>query len=160
MYLSDKQRVEISLPAQLMYAVFIAGINEDIQQGDDFKRLRFDLVDAIREPTNDLKSNKALSVLRRTNTISKTVMDMITHDNIEVGKAGLIIFHVLRFIIEDDYFHYQTDSAIGRCLVVYMEALDHHAQIPERNQSAIKQAVKLLHWLQSQGYYVGVRTSL
>lgn len=58
MYLSDRHRVEICLPAQMMLACTIAGISEENQQTDDFKSFKKDLIEAGWEPVADLDPKK------------------------------------------------------------------------------------------------------
>lgn len=151
MYLSDRQRVEIGLPSHMMLAALIAGVED--QQDEEFIRAKADLIEAGGEPVSDLMDKKAVKILDRT----RWVLDTITKDHVkegaEVAKIALITFHFMRFIIEDGYLQYEPEGAFDRSITAFMDALEHKAQEPKVNASAIKQAKKMLRQLQEMGYY-------
>lgn len=155
MYLNDRQRVEINLPTHMMLAAFIAGVED--QTTDEFKAVRADLIQAAEDCLSDLQEKKALNLLRRTTRL----LDMLTAphiaEGVEVSKVALITFHFMRFIIEDSYLQYAEDSAFARSIEKFMEALEHKAQEPKVNASAIKQATKMLRRCQDEGYYRSVQ---
>jgi hypothetical protein len=151
MYLNDRQRVEINLPTHMMLAAFIAGVED--QTSEEFKAVKADLIEASEDCLRDMQERKAISLLRRTTRL----LDELTREHIkegaEVAKVALITFHFMRFIIEDNYLQYTEDSAFARSIEKFMEALEHKAQEPKVNASAIKQAKKMLKACQQQGYY-------
>ena len=140
MYLNDRQRVEIGLPGHMMLAAFISGVDEEVQKTDEFKRIRADLIEAAGEPVSDLQDRKAVSILRRTTSLLNSLTTAHISDGVEVSKVALITFHFTRFIIEDNYLQYTEGSAFDRSITEFMEALEHKAQEPKVNASAIKQA--------------------
>lgn len=154
MYLSDRQRVEIGLPAHMMLAAILAGVED--QQSEEFLQAKADLIIAGSDPVSDLVDKKAIKILNRT----RALLDAITKEHIaegmEVAKVALITFHFMRFIIEDGYLQYEEGSAFERSIHAFMEALEHKAQEPKVNASAVKQARKMLRKLQDLGYYQGV----
>ena len=154
MYLNDRQRVEIGLPAQMMLAGFIAGVED--QESEEFKRTRADLIEAGGEPVADLTDKKAVSILRRTSTVLDAVTKEHVKEGSEIAKVALITFHFMRFIIEDGYLQYVEGGAFDRSINAFMEALEHRAKEPRVNASAIKQAKKMLKQLQDMGYYRNV----
>lgn len=158
MYLSDRHRVEICLPTQMMLACAIAGISEENQQQEDFKSFKADLVKASWEAVEDLAVNKTRSVLNRVMKLNQAMADeFLKDDKDNIPKLALIQFHCIRFIIEDEYLQYEEDSPFGRGVVTFMNAIDHHAAEEKLNASAIKQARKMLKRLQQMGYYPGVQ---
>ena len=157
MYLSDRNRIEICLPAQMMLASAIAGIPEAEQKKSDFLSFKKDLIDASSEPVNDLNNRKRSSILRRVLRLHEGIPEEIIGDDMgDIPKLALVQFHLIRIIIEDGYLQYPEDGPFGRAVVTFMEALQHHAEKTKLNISAIKQAKKLLLRLQAEGFYRGV----
>lgn len=154
MYLSDKQRVEIGLPSQMMLAALIAGVED--QQSDEFKKARADLIEAGSEPVNDLVAKKAYQIMKRTGALLHEITKEYVKEGAEVAKIGLITFHFMRFIIESGYLQYEPERAFDRSIHAFMEALEDKASEPKVNESAIKQAKKMLKRLQLLGYYTSV----
>lgn len=154
MYLSDRQRVEIGLPSHMMLAAILAGVED--QQSEEFKQAKADLIEAGSEPVSDLMDKKAVKILDRTRSLLDTVTKEYVVEGNEVAKVALITFHFMRFIIEDGYLSYQEGSAFDRSINNFMEALEHKASEPKVNESAIKQAKKMLKRLQLLGYYTSV----
>lgn len=155
MYLSDRHRVEINLPTHMMLAASIAGVED--QSTDEFKAVRDDLIQAAEDCLSDLQEKKAVSLLRRTTRLLDDLTKGHIAEGVEVAKVALITFHFMRFIIEDDYLRYEEGSAFARSIEKFMEALEHKAQEPKVNASAIKQARKMLRHCQEQGYYGAVQ---
>ena len=155
MYLNDRQRVEINLPTHMMLAAFIAGVED--QSTDEFKAVRDELIQAAEDCLSDLQEKKAVSLLRRTTRLLDDITKPHIAEGVEVSKVALITFHFMRFIIEDGYLQYAEDSAFARSIEKFMEALEHKAQEPKVNASAIKQAKKMLIHCQREGYYGAVR---
>lgn len=155
MYLSDRQRVEISLPSQMMLGAFKAGVED--QGSEEFKSVITDLLEASMEPVSDLVSKKAAKIILRINSLLKDITVEYVKQDAEVSKVALITFHFMRFIIEDNYLQYEQGSAFDRSIQAFMEALEHKASEPRVNESAIKQAKKMLKRLQEWGYYRGVQ---
>ena len=155
MYLNDRQRVEINLPTHMMLAAFIAGVED--QTTDEFKAVKADLIQAAEDCLSDVSEKKALNLLRRTTRLLDELTKGHIAEGVEVAKVALITFHFMRFIIEDDYLRYTEDSAFARSIEKFMEALEHKAQEPKVNASAIKQARKMLKHCQEQGYYGAVQ---
>lgn len=155
MYLNDRQRVEINLPTHMMLAAFIAGVED--QTTDEFKAVKVDLIQAAEDCLSDVSEKKALNLLRRTTRLLDELTKGHIAEGVEVAKVALITFHFMRFIIEDDYLRYSEDSAFARSIEKFMEALEHKAQEPKVNASAIKQARKMLKHCQEQGYYGAVQ---
>lgn len=154
MYLNDRQRVEIGLPSQMMLAAFLAGVED--QTTPDFLATKADLIEAGNEPFSDLPTKKAVSLTRRTNKLLHDLTKDHIEEGAEVAKIALITFHFMRFIIEDNYLQYEEGSAFDRSINTFMEALEHKAQEPKVNASAIKQAKRVLRHCQQAGYYQSV----
>lgn len=154
MYLSDRQRVEIGLPTHMMLAAILAGVED--QQSEEFIQAKADLIEAGNEPVGDLMDNKAIKILNRTRELLDTITKEYIQEGAEVAKVALITFHFMRFIIEDGYLKYAEGSAFERSIHTFMEALEHKASEPKVNESAIKQAKKMLKRLQLLGYYTSV----
>lgn len=157
MYMKERNRVEICLPAQMMLACAIAGISPENQEKEDFKSFKADLIAASWEVVDGMLERDRHKVLNRVMKLNQSLADaFLKDDKDDIPKLALIQFHTIRFIIEDGYLQYEADSPLGRGIETFMSAIDHHAAEPKLNASAIKQARKMLKFLQDQGYYPGV----
>lgn len=138
----------------MMLAAILAGVED--QQSEEFLKAKADLIEAGGEPVSDLMDKKAVKILDRTRSLLDTITKEHIAEGAEVAKVALITFHFMRFIIEDGYLQYEEGSAFDRSIQAFMEALEHKAQEPKINASAIKQAKRMLRRLQELGYYRGV----
>lgn len=156
-YMKDRQRVEVCLPAQMMMAVFLHGLPEEVLKSDDWTKLKTDLVDASTETVDALAPKDRNKLLNRTKNVHQRMVADFVKEDTEVGKLGLVVFHLIRYIIEDGYLQYDEEGPFARSIVTFMEALEHHAQKDRMNSSAMKQAKKMLKRLQEEeNMYPGV----
>lgn len=153
-YVSDRTRVEIGLPIHMMLGAFIAGVED--QTSEEFKQIRSDLILAANSVVDDMIDKKAVSILNRTTELHKEVTAEYVKEQAEVSKLGLIMFHFIRYLIEDHYLVYEENGPFDKSITAFMEALEHKAQEGKVNDSAIRQARKMLKRLQDKGYYQGV----
>ena len=157
MYLSDRNRIEICLPAQMMLTSAIAGVPETEQGKEDFLEFKKNLIIASKWPISDLDTKKRNNLLRRLTRLHENIhAEVIGNDAGNIPKLALVQFHLIRIIIEDGYLDYPEDGPFAVAVIAFMEALQHHANESKLNTSAIKQAKKLLLSLQDGGFYRGV----
>lgn len=149
-YLNDRQRVELSLPAQVMMGILIAGVDH---HDADFRRALDLLRTASREPVDDLNDREARKVLERVRRAHAVVVAPYAREGHDVAKFGLIVFYWIKTMVETGYFVFAEGSAIDEAMTLFIGAIEHRASVPEVNASAQKQARKLIRVLQSLGYY-------
>lgn len=158
-YMSDRHRVEICLPAQMMLAAILAGVPEAQQKKQDFLDLKKDLIDLSWEAVIDLPPKQQHKLLQRVLKLHSDLNKEFMSDKEDIPKIALIEFHCIKFIIEDEYLQYTEGSLFDTSIQTFMASIEHHAQKEKVNASAIKQARKMLKFLQDQGYYPGVEPS-
>ena len=157
MYLSDKQRIEISLPVQMILAAIISGVSD--QTTPEFLETKNNLMLAGNDPVSDLPDKKAIKILNRTRDLLYAITKEHISEGSEVSKVALITFHFMSFIIENGYLKYEEGCAFDKSINSFMGALQKVAEEPKVNASAIKQAKKMLKKLQGLGYYENVQIS-
>ncbi|MDR6954191.1 hypothetical protein J2X65_003559 [Ancylobacter sp. 3268] len=152
-YLSDRQRVEISLPPQVMLGVVIAGVD---REDADYRRALDLLKVAAREPIDDLPEDRAHKILERVRRVHKEVLGPYSGEGQDVAKFGLVAFYWIKAMVETGYFVFAEGSAIDEAMTLFIGAIEHRAQVPAIDASAQKQARKLIRSLQALGYYRGL----
>jgi hypothetical protein len=154
MYLSDRQRVELALPAHVMMGVVIAGVED---QDDDYRRCVTLLRTAAREPVADLDARKERKIQQRVRRLHHDVVRPYSGEGEDVGKFGLIVFFWIAAMVETSYFVFAAGSAIDEALKLYIGAIEHKAREPRVVASAQKQARKMIARLQALGFYQGLQ---
>lgn len=149
-YLSDRQRIELALPAHVMMGVIIASVDG---YDDDFKRCVELLKTAACEPVNDLDDRRARKIQERVRKLHHVAVDPYAGEGGDVGKFGLIAFFWIKSMVESGYFVFAEGSAIDEALKLYTAAIERKAEEPKVVASARKQARELIGRLQAQGYY-------
>ena len=149
-YLSDRQRVEISLPPQVMMGVLFAGVE---RHDADFERAVALLKTAAREPLEDLPERHSRKILERTRRVHNDILGPYHGEGQDVAKFGLITFYWIQAMVESGYFVFAEGSAIDEAMALFIRAIEHRAQVPAIDASAQKQARKLIRSLHALGYY-------
>lgn len=153
MWASDRQRVEVLLPAQMVLAIIIAGAGD---RDADFDACKALLLTACKEPVADLTPAHQRKVLNRATRLHREVSAPYTKDGAEVSKLGLIVFYWLKAVVDSGYLVFAAGSAIDRAIDLFVPAIEHAAQVEAVDRSAQKQAVHMLRHLQRLGYYQGI----
>lgn len=152
MFLTDRQRVEILLPVQMMLGVVLAGANEE---NDAFKECVGHLLKACEEPVSDLLPSQQRKILNRVERLHREVSAPYTKDGAEVSKLGLIVFYWLQGLVDSGFFVFAAGSEVDQAVALFIPAIEHAAQVEAVDRSAQKQAGRMLEHLQSSGYYQG-----
>ncbi|WP_336801775.1 hypothetical protein [Kaistia sp. MMO-174] len=156
MILTDRQRVEILLPAQIMLGVLIAGVPEDQQAGPEFAECQRHLLDAAKEPVADLLPGQQRKILNRVTRVHREVSAPFTPEGSEVSKFGLIAFYWIKALVDCEFFIFAAGSSIDRAIELFIPAIEHAAQIEAVDRSAQKQARRMIGHFQRLGFYRGV----
>lgn len=69
-------------------------------------------------------------------------------------KVGLVALYTLQRVLDADYLILEEGSGLSEALSAIVRGLEHAFAEPALDASAQKQAAKMLHNLQSRGYYV------
>jgi hypothetical protein len=152
--LTDRQRVEIMLPAQIMLGVLLCGAND--REAEDFARARDALIEASDQVVHDLPAARRAQIIRRTHRLHLEATEPYRKDGARVDKMGLIAFYWLRELMEQEYLVLHQGSPMARALDIMVPALERAAAIERLDASAQKSARKFLLHLQGLGYYRGV----
>lgn len=154
-HITDKQRVELLLPSQMMLAVVIAGFSEETKETAGFIKLTAKLIESGEIAIQSIADKDRNKILRRVKALNEKMVRLAIPDDLnDIPKLGLIYFHIISQIIESGIVVYDIDDCFGYSLQVFMDSIQGHASIEKRNLSAIKKARKILEWLRGQGYYL------
>lgn len=153
--LTDRQRVELLLPVQVMLTVLIHGVDDP--EHEDAKRCREFLVQASEEPLRDLPADKREKVMRRVIRLHDEVSRPYTKEGMRADKYGLIAYYWLKALIDEDYLILGAESLFSKAMDLFLPAIEHATEIEKVDKSAQKSARKFLAQLQRLGYYQGVR---
>lgn len=153
MSITDRQRVEIVLPAQIMLGILLAGVSEETPE---FEACKLHLLNACKEPVADLLPRQQSKILDRATRLHRDVARPYVVDGADTAKFGLVVFYWLQSIVDCGYFAFTDGSAIDKALKLFLPAIEHAAQVEAIDRSAQKQARKFLGRLQSLGYFQGV----
>lgn len=152
--LTDRQRVELLLPSQVMLAVLIHGVDDP--DHPDAKQCKELLVLAGNEVLMDLLPNRREQIVRRVYRVHKEVTEPYTKEGMRTDKLGLIAYYWLKAVVDQEYLVIGEESAFMKAMDIFLPAIEHVAQIEKVDKSAQKNARKFLAHLQRLGYYQGV----
>ncbi|KMO18794.1 hypothetical protein [Methylobacterium indicum] len=156
--LSDRQRVELAIPAYLLYAltaapgVFVPSNPDQAARAEaDIATLRSDLQAALLEPFGDLTGKKQHALLRRVERIGKGV---ITGWG---SKPALSVMLTLWYFVKDltdrEVLILWEGSAMERATSRLLPMFAHGFDEQKRDATAQEQARQLLAYLKAEGLY-------
>lgn len=151
---TDRQRVELMLPAHMMLGVFLNGVDEKDEPAA--VTLKAKLVAASIMPVADVMEPARSKLIRRAARAYHEITDGYTKEGATVGKMGLISFHLLRVLLDCEYLVMPGGSPMSDAMDEMLPLLDEAYQEEALDRSARKQARRVLGHLQRLGYYPGV----
>lgn len=154
MPLTDRQRVEIMLPAQVLLGVLIAGVDDP--NHPDAIATRDALIRASNEVVADLPERHVNKIIARMFRVHNLVTEPYRQEGARVDKMGLIAFYWLKALTDCEYLVLHEGSNMQKALDRMLPALEQAANIAKLDASAQKQSKKFLQHLQSLGYYSSV----
>lgn len=148
--LTDKQRVEVIIPALLMRVGFMAAITPDNRDNTEVDNA---LIEAIKEPIVDLHHDAQQKVMRR----AQRVVDGIIkeYENSAIFKIMLMTYFIVMRLLERGTMELYEGSSFADALEAIADGLYKCQECKDIEPSAIKHADKVLVKLQQQGYYKG-----
>lgn len=151
-YLSDRQRVELALPARLLWSVIYCGVENKTANYDTL----FMVQGACMEPLEGLLPKEQVRLARRIDRLFSEVIEPITSSTthtVTVGKAGLVVYYFIVDLVERGILVLYADTPMAKVIEAIMPNLTPLAKIAGVDKSAQKQAAKLLSRLNEMGYY-------
>lgn len=151
-----RDRVEIAIPARLMYAIAALDVFA-FDDGDDdaprrLARMRALLEQACCEPLTGLNpaaQKQAGFVIDR---LCKTTM--AEYDNQPAAKIAAAVFYFLKDLTDSGYLELWEGSPVAEAAAIYIPAIEHVFAEDRLDASAQKAARRILGKLQERGYYV------
>ncbi|CAB4122625.1 hypothetical protein UFOVP32_45 [uncultured Caudovirales phage] len=149
-YLSDRQRVEIAIPARLVLGLAACNCFSE-PDADEVKKLKDLLLEACVQPLDGLDKKKAGQVARRIERICEScAVDFDQHSALKVGVA---LYYFLQDLLEREVLVLWEGSSFGEAMQLLMPMFEHGFAEHNVDRSAQKTARRLLTKLQTEGYY-------
>ena len=156
--LSDRQRVELAIPAYLLCAltavpgVFVPADPDLAARAEaDIAALRADLQDACLEPFSDLVAKKQHALLRRVERIGKGVIT--GWGNRPALGVMLMLWYFLKDLTDREVLILWEGSVMERATSRLLPMFAHGFNEQKRDATAQEQARQLLAYLQAEGLY-------
>jgi hypothetical protein len=154
-----KDRVEFALPARMMFAISMSntvafdGPEEAMEQGrQDLERLRTLLKQASVAPLHGLPLNIAMVVGQQIDRLHNHAMSDLY--NQRGDKVAAAIYYFLKNLIDSEYLELWEGSPVAEAAAMYLPMIEHVFENVKLDESAQKQARRILAKLQERGYYV------
>lgn len=156
--LTDRQRLELALPASLIYVlasgpdVFTpAGPELAAHAAADIAALRADLRTTWMEPFSDLTPIKRQAMLRRLERLNRVVVASWREHT--VLHLMLVLWCFLRDLTDREVLILWEGSAMDRAMQRLMPMCEHGFTDPAAEAEAQEQAAGLLSLFQAEGLY-------
>lgn len=155
--LTDRMRVELALLPRMMHSVVTSGM-EDPNHAEG-KAIIALLDAACMEPINDLKLKAQAKLVRRIERVHKETLRPYADGGsksqgvVTAGKMGLIIFYLIQDLIHAGILELYEGSTMVQAIERFMPFLQDLWEIKAVDDSAQKQARRVLEDLRRQGYY-------
>lgn len=157
--LTDRQRIELALPAYLLFALsklpgmFAPADPALAERAEaDVAALCENLRIACREPFADLVPRKQQAVLRRLDRIAKGVIAGWA-DRSSLSLV-LTLWYFLKDLVDREVLILWQGSAMDRAVHTLLPMFEHGFEEQKRDAAAQEQAVRLLACLRAEGLYV------
>jgi hypothetical protein len=151
-----KERVEIALPARMMFAVATMDVfafdpgEEDTGRGQ-LERMKALLLEACHAPMEGL-APKIRSVVN--SQIDRLhVQAMGEYDGQRADKVAAAVFYFLKALTDSGYLELWEGSPVAQAAAIYTPAIEHVFGEGRLDASAQKAARRILDKLQARGYY-------
>lgn len=157
--LTDRQRIELAVPAHLLYAltsvpdVFVPANPELAARAvTDVAELRENLRIACLEPFADLTPAKRQALVRRLERVSRQAM-VDWHERSALSLM-LMLWCFLRDLTDREVLILWEGSAMDRAMRKLMPMCEHGFEAHEDGEAAQEQARTLLGRLRAEGLYL------
>jgi hypothetical protein len=160
--LSDRRRVELALPARLLYGITGNCIGASVDKGkaetDADRQCLAWLKDACEEPLQGLSLDHRAKVATRIERAYRHVVQPWLDSNKNTAAVYLTVLYWLQDMLAEGRLVLIDGSAADKAITVILATLEDHADLwAEVEKSARKQAPKLTQSLQTMGYYTDAK---
>jgi len=156
--LSDRQRVELAIPAYLLLALtsapgaFVPAKADLAARAEaDIAAMRVDLKAACYEPLEDLAEKKRGALLRRVERIARGVI--VEWKDCTMLSVTLSLWYFLKDLTDREVLILWEGSAMARATSKLLPMFAHGFDEQKRDAAAQEQAGQLLARLQAEGLY-------
>lgn len=151
-----RDRIEAALPARMMYAVTKMDVfgfepGREAEGRADLERLRALLLRACMEPLEGLPRKLAIVTSKQIDRLHAQVMS--GYDQTRADKMAAAIFYVLKDLTDTGYLELWEGSTVAQAAEIYVPMIEHVFDETKLDESAQKQAKRILRTLQTKGYY-------
>lgn len=150
-----KERIECAMPARMMYAVahLKAFVFVDETEGPaQLKQMQDLLQRACFEPLEGLNAPVARVVGNKIDKLHAEVMQ--EYESHRADKVAAAVFYFLKDLTDTGYLELWEGSPVAKAAELYIPMIEHVFEENKLDESAQKQARRILAKLQEKGYYV------
>jgi hypothetical protein len=150
-----KERIECAMPARMMYAVahLKAFVFVDSVEGPArLKQMQELLQRACFEPLEGLNGPVARVLGSKVDKLHADVMG--EYENQRADKVAAAVFYFLKDLTDSGYLELWEGSPVAQAAELYVPMIEHVFEEHKLDESAQKQARRILAKLQEKGYYV------
>jgi hypothetical protein len=150
-----KERVECALPARMMFALMVQDIFvivDPVKGTADKDRCMQLLKAACFEPLDGLPNKMRVILAKQIDRIHAHATDHL--DQQRADKVAAAIFYFLKEITDTGYLELWEGSPVAEATALFIPMFEHVFENEKLDQSAQKNARKILTKLQERGYYV------
>jgi hypothetical protein len=156
--LSDRRRVELAIPARLLFGITGNCIGASVDKGkpetEADRQVMTWLEEACTEPLTGLPPEHKEKVARRIERAYRHVVQPWLDSNKNTASVFLTVLYWLQGMLDEGRLELIAGSAADKAITVILATLEDHADLwAEVEKSARKQAPKLTQSLQVMGYY-------
>lgn len=152
-----KERIEIALPAAMMLTIAYMDVygfdpGEEEEGRIRLKRMRALLENACMEPLAGLPAPMAKGLGRIIDKVQTEVMR--EYDQQRADKVATAVYYFLADLTDSGYLELWEGSAMAEAAAIFLPMIEHVFSEERLDESAQKQARKIMSKLQAKGYYV------
>ena len=161
MILTDRQRVELAIPARLVFGIVAANCFAPNPEADadealaelerNVARLKELLTTACVEPIADLPERLGSKVARRIERVVDAAAKPF--DDQPAVKVAMALYYFLEDLLSRGVLELLEGSAFAEAMGILMPMFEHGFSEEKLDRSAQKRARQLLEHLQREGYY-------
>jgi hypothetical protein len=152
-----KERIEIALPAAMMLSIAYMDVygfdpGEEEKGRVKLNRMRALLENACMEPMVGLPAPMAKGLGRIIDKIQAEVMR--EYDQQRADKVAAAVYYFLKDLTDTGYLELWEGSAMAEAAALFLPMIEHVFEEEKLDESAQKQARRIMKALNEKGYYV------
>jgi hypothetical protein len=151
MKLTETQRIELALFPQIFLGVLVVGAST--RDHPDFETTVKLLRQASLEPLAGMNTAAINYVLTRCKGVHKQLEGRFFLDQTGPAKVACIAWYGLEFLLRAEVLELTEEHTLARAMAIMTPMFDYMFAEEKVEASARKQAVRMLDWLATRGYY-------